>query len=399
MKIAIVDPDLSPRTGSRRFLIEVTPHLQNLGHEVKIFTTKLDRQTCFEEYLSLPVEIVGARSSGALRQAFTNHKRNLLFDTGRSFGAHLAQARYAMDVSKRIADMGCQVAFLQYHGEHWLLPWFYHLRETAGIVSLCVVPPISPQDLWLEAKIMNGLLNLPPVGVWEKLSFRKIAMFHTKSEFTLKKVNMLGIVGQRRTAIVPSGVNHSEFCPTGEEEPFALYLGRIDPEKSLELAIWAMEKTDHDNSLVIAGDLDARYPRYKEKLERLAEKVKISDRFKIIPSPSDSEGVRLMQRCSVFLFPSTIDTFGLVVLEAMACGKPMVACNRGGVPEIVSDAGFLLEPNVEEWQETLNKLLSNSKLRKQMGEKALERSKTFSWENTARRLINAFNNLKHSHTN
>jgi glycosyltransferase involved in cell wall biosynthesis len=81
----------------------------------------------------------------------------------------------------------------------------------------------------------------------------------------------------------------------------------------------------------------------------------------------------------------------------MACGKPMVACNRGGVPEIVSDAGFLLEPNVEEWQKTLNKLLSNSKLRKQMGEKALERSKTFSWENTARRLVNAFNNLTRSH--
>ena len=103
------------------------------------------------------------------------------------------------------------------------------------------------------------------------------------------RTRALGIIGQRRTTVVPSGVNHSEFCPTGEEEPFALYLGRIDPEKSLELAVWAMEKTDHDNSLVIAGDLDARYPWYKEKLERLAEKVKISDRFKIIPSPSDSD--------------------------------------------------------------------------------------------------------------
>lgn len=400
MKIAFVDPDLSPRTGSRRFLYEVTPHLQNLGHEVKIFTTKLDRQTCFKEYLSLPVpiEVVGARSSRALRQAFTSHKKNLLVDTGRNFGIYLTLTLRAMDISKRIADMGCQVSFLQYHGEsHWLPPWFYHLRETAGIVSLCVVPPLSPQDWRAETRIVNRLLNLPPVGIWEKLSFRKLAMFHTKSKYALKQANMLGIIGRRRTAVVPSGVNHSEFCPTGEEENFALYLGRIDPEKSLELAIWAMEKTDHDNSLVIAGDLETRYPWYKEKLERLAEKVKISDRFKIIPSPSDSECVRLMQRCSVFLFPSTIDTFGLVVLEAMACGKPIVACNRGGVPEIVSDAGFLLEPNVEEWQKIVSKLLSNSKLRKQMGEKALERSKTFSWENTARRLIQSFNNLKHSH--
>jgi len=171
-------------------------------------------------------------------------------------------------------------------------------------------------------------------------------------------------------------------------------LGRIDPAKSLELAIWAMEKTGRDNSLVIAGDLDPRYPRYKEELEKLAEKVKISDRFKVIPFPSDSEVVRLMQRCSVFLFPSTIDTFGLVVVEAMACGKPMVACNRGGVPEIVRDAGFLLEPIVEEWQETLNKLMSNFELRKQMGEKSLERSKDFSWEKTAERLVDTFNSLR-----
>jgi glycosyltransferase involved in cell wall biosynthesis len=258
VKIAFVDPDLSPRTGSRRFLYEVTPHLQNLGHEVKIFTTKLDRQTCFEEYLSLPVEVVGARSSGALRQAFTSHKRNPLIETGRNFGNYLTHAFHAMDISKRIADMGCQVAFLQYHGEHWLLPWFYHLRKTAGIVSICVVPPISPQDLWTEAKLLNGLLNLPPVGIWEKQSLRKIAMFHTYSEYTLMRTRALGIMGQRRTAVVPSGVNHSEFCPTGEEEPFALYLGRIDPEKSLSLAVRAMEKTDHDNSLVIAGDLDTR---------------------------------------------------------------------------------------------------------------------------------------------
>ena len=397
MKIAIVDPDLSPRTGSRRFLIEVTPHLQNLGHEVTIFTTKLDKQTCFEEYLSLPVEVVGARSSGALRQAFKKHKRNLIIESGRNFWANLAQARYAMETSKRIADMGCHISFLQYHGEHWLLPWFYHLRETAGIVSLCMVPPISPQDLWLEAKILNTLLNLSPVGIWENQSLRRIAMFHTYSEYTLMRTRALGMIGQKRTAVVPSGVNHSEFFPTGEEEPFALYLGRIDPEKSLELALWAMEKTNRDYSLIIAGDPEARYPWYKEKLERLAEKVKISDRFKIIPRPSDSEVVRLMQRCSVFLFPSTIDTFGMVVLEAMACGKPIIACNRGGVPEIVGDAGFLLEPNVEEWQKTLNRLLSNSVLRKQIGEKSLERSKAFSWKNTAIRLVNAFNNLTHMH--
>jgi glycosyltransferase involved in cell wall biosynthesis len=393
MKIAFVSPDLSPRTGSRRYICELTPRLQNMGHEVKIFTTKLDLQTCFEEYLSLPVEVVGARSRRALSQTFKSRKKNLLIDTGKEFAFSLIHTSNILDISKRIADMGCQVAVLQYHGEHWLLPWFYHLGETAGIVSLNVLPRLTPIGLPADARIVNELLNLPPVGIWKKTSYRKIALFLAKSEYVLKQANALGIIGQKRTAIVPSGVNHSEFYPTGEEEPFALYLGRIDPAKSLELAIWAMAKTGHDNSLVIAGDLDPRYPRYKKNLEELAERLKISDRFKIIPSPSDSEGVRLMQRCSVFLFPSTIDTFGLVVLEALACGKPMVACNRGGVPEIVGDAGFLLEPNVEEWQKTVAHLMSNSELRKRMGKKSLERSNSFSWEKTAKRLVNTFKSL------
>jgi glycosyltransferase involved in cell wall biosynthesis len=396
MKIAFVSPDLSPRTGSRRYICELTPCLRNLGHEVKIFTTKLDKQTCFEEYLSLPVEIIGARSRRTLSESFESNKKNLLFGAGKEFAFQLMHTFHIMDISKRIADMGCQVAVLQYHGEHWLLPWFYHFEETAGVVSLNVLPRLSSQGLPADTKIVNKLLNSSPVGIWQKMSYRKIALFLAKSKYVLKQADELGIIGQRRTAIVPSGVNHSEFYPTGEEEPFALYLGRIDPAKSLELAIYAMAKTGHDSSLVIAGDLDSRYPRYKEKLEKIAERLKISDRFKIIPSPSDSEGVRLMQKCSVFLFPSTIDTFGLVVLEALACGKPMVACNRGGVPEIVGDAGFLLEPNIEEWQKTVNKLMSNSELRKKLGEKSLERSNSFSWEKTAERLVDTFTSLLYS---
>jgi glycosyltransferase involved in cell wall biosynthesis len=390
MKIAFASPDLSPRTGSRRFIYEVTPHLQNLGHEVKIFTTKLDRQTCFKEFLSLPVEVVGASSRRVLSHAFTSHKENTIVTAGKQFSYYLTHTLHVMDIGKRIEEMGCQVCIAQYHGEHWLLPWFYHLNKTAGILYLNVVPTLSSKDFFPSQKIANRLIDLSPVGIWKKQSFRKLSLFLTPSKYQLNEANKLGIIGQHRSAVVPLGVNHSRFYPTGEEEPFVLYLGRIHPEKSLELAIQAMEYTDSNYSLVLAGDIEPSYPLYKEKLEKLAEKIKISNRFKIIPSPSDSEGVRLMQRCCAFLFPSTIDTFGLVVLEAMACGKPMVACNRGGVPEIVSDVGFLLEPNVKEWQQVLTKLLTDSKLRKIMGEKSFERSKVFSWENTAKALVESF---------
>jgi alpha-1,6-mannosyltransferase len=161
----------------------------------------------------------------------------------------------------------------------------------------------------------------------------------------------------------------------------------------VELAMMSMKNMNSDYSLVIAGDVDEGNVQYVERLLGLAEKLKISDRVELILHPSERRIVRLMQSCSVLLFPSTIDTFGLVVLEAMACGKPVVACNRGGVPEIIRDAGFLIEPNPVEWQKVVARVLSDSDLRHRMGHKALQRSETYSWEDTTSRLLATFHGL------
>jgi glycosyltransferase involved in cell wall biosynthesis len=301
-----------------------------------------------------------------------------------------------MDMSRKIADSGYDVAMLQYHGEHWLMPYFYYLKKPSAVVFMNVtrrlrrswgLPFHEMQQLPLHREMADKALLLLPIGRWEKTSHRKIRSLFAPSQHLLGQVERQGMLGQRKGAVVPLGVNHSEFCSTGEEEEFALYTGRIHPHKSLELAIAAMKRTSQNKSLVIAGDITSDFSWYEEKLIRLAGRIGVADRVKIIESPSDTEVVRLMQRCSVFLFPSTIDTFGLVVLEAMACGKPIIACNRGGVPEVVGDAGFLLEPSIQQWQKTVNRVLSDSDLRYQMRERSLSRSKCFSWEKTTDRLL------------
>ena len=406
MKIAFIDEDLSPRTGSRRFTYEVTRELLNMGHEVKILTAKMNAETCFREYLSMPVELVSKDSPHNwvnLRQADKQkNKPTSLLDVQGNLRYHLRQASLMMELSRRVDELKCDVAMLQYHGEHWLLPVFYYLREPTGSVYLNVVPPkprpqaLPFQELTLSRRIVDQTLNFSQVGRWKVRSYSNLELIIAPSNYLLEQARKQGLIKQRKTEVIPLGVNHSKFYPTGEEEPFALYLGRIHPHKSLELAIMAMRKTDSRTSLVIAGDIEERFLYYKTKLAILAEKLGISDRVNIILSPSDTQVVRLMQMCSVFLFPSTIDTFGLVALEAMACGKPVVACNRGGVPETVGNAGFLLEPDVEKWQEVVSRLFSDFNFRKQMSSQALERSKSFSWENTAKRLIRAFTTINPS---
>lgn len=361
--------------------------MQSMGHRVRIFTTRLDLKRCFPEFLSLPVEIVPIED---FRSRVGGFLKNTL---RRNIDYYWIETKAVLEISRRVADWDPDIAIFHYAGEHWLQPYFYYLKEPVGAVCLHVTPPVAGplalpfQNLTWRRKLEDKLLDLPPIKKWNAVSIKNLGLIIAHSRYLLTQALKQGVIGSRKSVIVPLGVNLSKFHPTGEEEPFALYLGRIHPHKSLELAVRAMEKADPDKSLIIAGDMEAHHFWYKKRLENIAKRIGISDRFKIVVSPTNNQVVRLMQRCSVFLFPSTIDTFGLVVLEAMACGKPVVACRRGGASELLDDCGFLLEPDIKQWQETVRKVLSNSNLRLETGRKAFERSKMYSWENTTNSLI------------
>jgi glycosyltransferase involved in cell wall biosynthesis len=393
LKIAFVDEDLSQRTGSRRFTCEVAHQLKTLGHEVEIYTTKLDTRKCFQEFLRMPIHLVPGKKAISGESPFFSRRESDLLKIPTELAYLWRQTQYALEISRNIAESRCDVALYQYHGEHWLLPYFYNLSEPVGMVYLNVLRPMPPpfnvpfMEATLRRRLIDGLYDSLPFIILKKASFRKLSTFLAPSRFQLEKARSQGTVGRKRTAVVPLGVDRGRFHPVNKSENFALYLGRINPHKSLELAVMAMKNTPESHSLIIAGDIEPQHTWYKAKLFNLAEEVGISDRFNIVSSPSDSEVVRLMQECSLFLFPSTIDTFGLVVLEAMACGKPVVACNRGGVPEVLGDTGFLLEPSVDEWASAVSRLIADSSLRQRMGMKALERSKAFSWENTTHKLL------------
>jgi len=350
---------------------------------------------CFPEFLSLPVEVVPfedfrSRVGGSLKKVL---RRNIDY--------YWAETKAILEISRRVADWEPDVVIFHYAGEHWLQPYFYHLKDSVGAVCLHVVPPVAhpPQGaLWFQSltwrrKLEDDLLDLPPIKKWNAISLKKVGLIIAHSHYLLDQAMKQGLIGSRKAAIVPLGVDHSKFHPTDEEEPFALFLGRITPNKSISLAVRAMKKTGPDKSLIIAGTLEDRNLWYKQKLEKIAKRIGISDRFKIVLSPSDEQVIRLMQRCSVFLFPSTTDTFGVAVLEAMACGKPVVACRRGGVPELLDNCGFLLEPDVKQWQEIVRKVFSNSNLRLETGKKAYERSKLYSWQNNTNSLLQTIENF------
>jgi glycosyltransferase involved in cell wall biosynthesis len=147
------------------------------------------------------------------------------------------------------------------------------------------------------------------------------------------------LVDEDRIEVLYPGVDHERFHPNGASEHLFLLPGRIMWQKNIELAIeaWRFFKphpTDSDYRLVIAGMVDAKSRPY---LESLRELVVWRDDVEFICSPDDKSLHDLYRRARGVLFTAPSEDFGLVPLEAMACGKPVVAQRSGGPTETIID--------------------------------------------------------------
>ena len=97
---------------------------------------------------------------------------------------------------------------------------------------------------------------------------------------------------------------------------------------------------------------------------------------------------------SLFVYPSLYEGFGLPVVEAMACGVPVLASNTTSLPEVVGNAGSLVDPNnVNELREEMLRLLTDEKMRGDMSEKGLERARLFSWEKCSRETMSVYESV------
>ncbi len=125
--------------------------------------------------------------------------------------------------------------------------------------------------------------------------------------------------------------------------------------------------------IVIAGDETAGEPGYKAYLQKICKTIGMDQNVKFLPFTDAVP--QLMAALDIFVLPSFAETYGLVVIEAMAMEKPVIATNAGGLPEIIIDGktGLLVEPrNVEAVANAIDKILDNDELRISLGHSARE---------------------------
>lgn len=166
--------------------------------------------------------------------------------------------------------------------------------------------------------------------------------------------------------------------------PYIFSLGTVQPRKNYARLAEAFHRLNRpDLKLVIAGGKGWLDGPLTEQIARLG----LVKRVQFIGFAADADLPALYSAARVFAFPSLYEGFGLPPLEAMACGTPVVASNVSSLPEVVGDAGLLVDPHdVDALSVALARLLDDETLRHTLAGKGQERARQFSWAAAARQL-------------
>jgi glycosyltransferase involved in cell wall biosynthesis len=172
--------------------------------------------------------------------------------------------------------------------------------------------------------------------------------------------------------------------------PFILYVGTLEPRKnipSLIKAFYKLKKKTLQYKLVITGK---KGWKYKEIFETI-DKLNLQNDVVFTGYVSDDDLPALYNAADLFVYPSIYEGFGLPPLEAMACGTPVITSNTSSLPEVVGDAGIMIDPpDVDGLADAMHEVLTNEGLRANMIKKGLGRAKMFSWEKCARETLEVY---------
>ena len=204
-----------------------------------------------------------------------------------------------------------------------------------------------------------------------------------------------------RVEIVPLGVEQALFSPGNPNAakdalglptgPILLFIGRLQPLKGVDVAISTLRAMDHENAtLVIVGGASGQEGSlYESEIRNLANNLPAGKKVAFIPPQPHHILSTYYRAADIVIVPSRSESFGLVALEAAACGVPVVASSVGGLQNLIEDGktGLLIEGwDPVEYAQAVDYLLSNPFKTTEIAMNAVDRAQTYTWGQTAKRL-------------
>jgi len=248
---------------------------------------------------------------------------------------------------------------------------------------------------------------------WTKFSIENADKILAISEFTKKDIVKNYGISNGIITVTHLGYDDEIFKPVHDkskiegilskykvEEPYIIYIGTIQPKKNLVRLMEAFSRIDYTGGepmqLVIVGKTTEKGRKgwMYDDILKSPKLLGIEDRVVFTGFVPTEDLPALLSSAKVFVLPSLWEGFGIPVLEAMACGAPVVISNISSLPEVAGEAGILIDPySVESISESLMSLLKDEKLRQKKVQLGLKRIKDFSWEDCARKTLKVFKSI------
>jgi glycosyltransferase involved in cell wall biosynthesis len=260
------------------------------------------------------------------------------------------------------------------------------------VITLHDVLGLDHPEWFTRALALHSRLVLAP-------ALRRAACVLVPSTHTRDRLLARLRLDHERIRLVPLGVD-PQFSPgappdglrkrLGLDGAFVLTVGTLQPRKNVEAALHAFERlaaAGAEQRLALVGGRGWR----DEALAELIRSSPAAERIVVTGRVSDEDLVGLYRAADCFVYPSRYEGFGFPPLEAMACGTAVISSNRTSLPEVVGDAGVLVDPDdVDAIERALSELLSSPERRAELVERGYRRAAEFSWRRCAELTADAY---------
>ncbi len=387
MKIAIFHN--LPSGGAKRALYGLVKYLTRAGCSVGVFVPSTADETFLplkqfaKEFTVLPVRktFMGLVKSTIHYIPLFHISFADLEETQKRLATIINQSEY--DVVFVEQDKYTMSPFILQHLDKPFVYYCPQPRRSSEAVLTQLLRGVNTIVLW--KKIWRRYIT-PRLDRFDKENASFAEVILTNSYFSREAI--LRVYGMN-SFVSYLGVDTEIFRPLGvERESYVLSVGSLTPAKGFDFIIRALSliKKEVRPRLVIVGNI--AWEPWKVYLEKFAMQREVKLEIKTLIG--DSELVELYNQARLCVYAPYLEPFGLVPLEAMACGTPVVAVKEGGVRESVAhnESGLLTERDEQEFAEAITKLLLDENEHQSMGQRGIELIQNFwTWEHAGERLL------------
>lgn len=267
---------------------------------------------------------------------------------------------------------------------------------------------VTVHDLWLDRypQYSTKLLGQRASFYRTKRTAWRARRVITVSDYSARDIESLYGLTRNRITVIPNAVS-DDFRPVQDPDApaqirrrfglsadrFILFVGGADPRKNHRTLLRAYaQRVDRlrDCCLLLVGDVRHRFGDMMDTARGLGLEAQVTCPGRL----SLADLRQLYSHAAVFVFPSIYEGFGMPVLEAMACGAPVITSSTTSLPEVAGDAALLVDPeNVEALGDTLQRVLEDAALRETLRTRGFARVKDFTWDRSARLTMNLYREL------